>query len=141
MKTKIYAIVVTILFVVSFGFNTVLTLQNVNFNNQLAQLGNKLFVAESKIQMYETLEKKDRQNDINIYLEDPKNFVADGIISLGEQAVAVDTIQVTLEDGSKSVEYRYRLDGVPGFLTKSGEWVRINADKGETVHPDDFNRR
>jgi hypothetical protein len=134
MKTRIYAIVVSLLLVVSVSFAGMLALQNVNLNNQIAVLGNQLYLTQSRVQTFETREANNYQNNVSIYLEDPHNFIARGVVSLDKQAAVVSTYYETRQDGSKAIRYLYRLGDVPVLITSSGEWVRVEAVKGETIH-------
>ena len=129
MKTKIYAIVVSLLLVMSVA---TLALQYANLNNQITVLEEQLNLTQSRVQALETREADNYQQ--SIYLEDPHNFIARGVVSLSDQATIVDSYYEIQVDGSEEIGYLYRLGDVPVLITDNGQWVKMEAVKGETIH-------
>lgn len=106
--------------------------ENSQLSYQLDELSNRVASASDRVEVLENRLELARENDQNIYLEDPFNFIANGAISLGEGAEVVETYSVIHMDGSESTRSRYRL-AAPGFVTAAG-WFPLEAVKGETVH-------
>ena len=134
MKTRILFIVISLFLVVSAGFTGILALQNANLNNQIATLVNQLKISQSKVQIFEMQNAYENRYNVSIYLEDQHGFIERGVVSLDNQAEVVETYRMILQDGSETKRNIYRLGDVPALITSGGEWLPLEAVKGEIIY-------
>ncbi len=117
-----------------FQASQITELQNVNFDLQQQPDTYKVADTYEVADTYKVMMEKKTDKDRAIYLRDPNNFIADGVIILANNVTSEEYI-VVKDDGREVNGYLYTLDSVPRIIVKGDtEITRIKAVEGETVH-------